>query len=83
MLTIIPEKRISINELNINSFIKDINIIFDENIEHDLIIKAIFVGDSAVGNNSLANSFLRNIPYFGNYTIIGLNFQRNQFISMV
>ena len=70
MLSISPEKRTSINELNNDSLIKEIYILYDNKIEYDLIIKAIFVGASAVGNNSLAKSFLENIPYLGNIIII-------------
>ena len=73
MLSIAPEKRTSINELNNDSLIKEINILYDNNIKYDLIVRVIFVGASAVGNNSLANSFLDNIPYLGNLITIGKN----------
>ena len=74
MLQINPKKRISINELNNDSLIKEINIIYDKNIKYDLLIKIIFVGASGVGNNSLANSYTSNIPYLSNIAIIGVNF---------
>ena len=74
MLEISPENRISLNELNNHSLITQINIIYDTNIKPDLIIKIILMGESYVGNNSLAGSFLSNIPYLSNIAIIGVNF---------
>ena len=74
MLQITPKKRISINELNNDSLIKEINITYDENKECDLLIRIIFVGDSGVGNNSLANSYTSNFPYIGCLPIIGVNY---------
>jgi len=73
MLSIAPEKRTSINELNNDSLIKEINILYDNEIKNDLIIRVIFVGATYVGNNSLANSFSNNIPYLGSYAIVGNN----------
>ena len=46
ILEIIPEKRISINEMNKDSLIQQIKILYDKNIKHDLIIKIMFFGES-------------------------------------
>ena len=75
MLSIPPEKRLSLNELINAPFIKQVNNLYDNSIKHDIIIRILFIGQSAVGNNSLANSFISNIPYLGNYAIIGINIE--------
>ena len=74
MLSVSPEKRISLKELNKEPLLDIINILFDKNIKHDGIIKFMFIGESAVGNNSLVNSFENNIPYLSNFAVIGLDF---------
>ena len=73
ILTIPPEKRISLNELNNDALIKQINILYDRNIKCDRVIRFMLHGISAVGNNSLANSFALNSSYLGELAIIGVN----------
>jgi len=75
MLSISPEKRISLKEMNNDDLIKQINILYDKSIKPDGVIKIIFIGESAVGNNSLANSFTNNIPYLSHIAVIGVNFE--------
>ena len=75
MLSISPENRISLKELNNDELIKQINILNDKDIKADGTIKIIFIGESAVGNNSLNNSFINNIPYLSHIAIIGINYE--------